>query len=71
VKNKAEVAFRAYDKDGNGFISPKEMASVSGSKLSREQIKKVFETNDLNGDGRMSQQELEGMMKKSRKKNKN
>jgi len=59
----AEIAFRLYDKDKDGFITKAEMEKLSKS-LSKEQIDKVFARFDADGDGRLSYAEFKKMMNK-------
>lgn len=59
----AEIAFRLYDKDKDGFITKAEMEKLSKS-LSKEQIDKVFARFDADGDGRLSYAEFRKMMNK-------
>ena len=40
-KRQADIAFRAYDRNGDGFITKNEMQEISGSNLSKDQIDKV------------------------------
>ena len=59
----AEIAFRLYDKDKDGFITKSEMEKLSKN-LSKEQIDKVFARFDADGDGRLSYAEFRKMMNK-------
>lgn len=59
----AEIAFRLYDKDKDGYITKAEMEKLSKS-LSKEQIDKVFARFDADGDGRLSYAEFRKMMNK-------
>jgi calmodulin len=59
----AEIAFRLYDKDKDGYITKAEMEKLSKS-LSKEQIDKVFARFDADGDGRLSYSEFRKMMNK-------
>lgn len=50
-------AFRVFDQDGNGFISPRELQSVMcnlGEKLSEEEIKDMIQEADLDRDGQVN-----------------
>ncbi|XP_040579932.1 uncharacterized protein [Lepeophtheirus salmonis] len=58
---KAELAFRLFDKDKDGFITKNEMEKLSKS-LTKEQINKVFARFDKDGDGRLSYAEFRKMM---------
>ena len=59
----AEIAFKLYDKDRDGFITKSEMEKLSKN-LSKEQIDKVFARFDADGDGRLSYAEFRKMMNK-------
>lgn len=59
----AEIAFRLYDKDKDGYITKTEMEKLSKN-LSKEQIDKVFARFDSDGDGRLSYAEFRKMMNK-------
>jgi len=59
----AEIAFRLYDKDKDGYITKVEMEKLSKS-LTKEQINKVFARFDADGDGRLSLTEFRKMMNK-------
>ena len=59
----AEIAFKLYDKDRDGFITKSEMEKISKN-LSKEQIDKVFARFDADGDGRLSYAEFRKMMNK-------
>jgi len=59
----AEIAFRLYDKDKDGFITKSEMEKLSKT-LTKEQIDKVFARFDADGDGRLSYAEFRKMMNK-------
>ncbi|TRY70667.1 hypothetical protein TCAL_09683 [Tigriopus californicus] len=59
----AELAFKLYDKDKDGYITKSEMEKLSKN-LSKEQIEKVFARFDADGDGRLSYAEFRKMMNK-------
>lgn len=59
----AELAFRLYDKDKDGYITKTEMEKLSKT-LTKEQIEKVFARFDADGDGRLSYAEFRKMMNK-------
>lgn len=63
VGKQAELAFKLYDKDRDGFITKSEMEKLSKN-LSKEQIEKVFARFDKDGDGRLSYAEFRKMMAK-------
>ena len=78
-KDKAEMAFRLYDKDKDGYITKGEMVKLSKT-LTKEQVEKVkfqqlllliwfgeyqaFSKFDSDGDGRLSLAEFKKMMNK-------
>ena len=59
----AEIAFKLYDKDRDGYITKSEMEKLSKT-LTKEQIDKVFTRFDADGDGRLSYAEFRKMMNK-------
>ena len=63
VGKQAEIAFKLYDKDRDGYITKSEMEKLSKN-LSKEQIDKVFARFDADGDGRLSYAEFRKMMNK-------
>ena len=63
TSRQAEIAFRLYDKDKDGYITKSEMEKLSKN-LSKEQIDKVFARFDADGDGRLSYAEFRKMMNK-------
>lgn len=59
-------AFEAYDTDGSGKISMKELAAFfknQGSALSKQQVKDLMEEVDLNHDGEIDFEEFKEMMR--------
>lgn len=61
-------AFRAFDKDGNGFISASELKSMMrslGDSVSDDDVRKIIADVDVNGDGVVSYEEFITMMKPS------
>jgi len=61
--DKAEMAFKLYDKDKDGYITKAEMTKLSKT-LTKEQIDKAFKRFDSDGDGRLSYNEFKKMMHK-------
>lgn len=54
-------AFKQFDRDGNGYISPDELLYVvcnSGEKLSREEAEELIGMFDTNADGQLSWEEF-------------
>lgn len=54
-------AFKKFDRDGNGYISPDELLYVvcnSGEKLSREEAEELIGMFDKNADGQLSWEEF-------------
>jgi len=61
--DKAEMAFKLYDKDKDGYITKAEMTKLSKT-LTKDQIDKAFKRFDSDGDGRLSYTEFKKMMHK-------
>ena len=57
---KAEMAFRKFDKDGNGFIKKSEFSKIC-KKLNRQQVNAVFRKFDKDDDGLLSFEEFQSM----------
>ena len=58
-------AFRVFDKDGNGFISPTELRYVMtkmGQELTDEEVDQMIQEADLDGDGQVNYREFVKMM---------
>ena len=58
-------AFRAYDKDGNGLISPAELKQTMtemGGECTGEQVDEIIKEADTDGDGQVNFEELHTMM---------
>ena len=60
---KATSAFKAFDKDNDGFITKEEFARIS-KKLNKDQVDAVFKKFDRDQDGVLSLQEFQKMFKK-------
>ena len=54
--DKLQAAFKMFDKDGSGTISPEEIKEVLcyGKSMGEEQINKIIREVDANGDGEIS-----------------
>lgn len=65
-EQKLEAAFKLFDTNGDGFISPQEIKAVLGknSKRESEYWKKIVNEVDENGDGEVSLQEFKKLMSK-------
>ena len=61
--DKAEMAFKLYDKDKDGYITKAEMVKLSKN-LTKDQIDRAFARFDSDGDGRLSYAEFKKMMHK-------
>jgi hypothetical protein len=58
-------AFRVFDRDGNGFISPAELRHVMtnlGEALTDEEIDDMIRAADIDGDGQVNFEEFRIMM---------
>merc|ERR1712083_1135459 len=68
TNDKLQAAFKMFDKDGSGVISPdeiKEVLSFGGTNaLNQKQIEAIVKQVDENGDGEISFEEFVDMMKK-------
>eukprot|EP00090_Calanus_glacialis_P034359 TRINITY_DN5764_c0_g1_i1.p2 TRINITY_DN5764_c0_g1~~TRINITY_DN5764_c0_g1_i1.p2 ORF type:complete len:172 (-),score=70.32 TRINITY_DN5764_c0_g1_i1:84-599(-) len=61
--DKAQMAFKLYDKDKDGYITRAEMVKLSKT-LTKEQVEKAFSKFDSDGDGKLSYAEFRKMMNK-------
>jgi calcium-dependent protein kinase len=65
TNERLKAAFRLFDKDGNGTISPEEIKEVLGlGEDDTEMIDKLIEEVDENKDGEIQFEEFCAMMKK-------
>lgn len=65
TNDKLQLAFKLFDKDGNGSIEADEIKAVLGdSKMTSEQIDDIINQVDENGDGSIQFDEFVHMMKK-------
>lgn len=65
--NKLQAAFKLFDKDDSGTITPAEIKEVLGfgtNDLSGQAIDDILKQVDENGDGEISFEEFAAMMKK-------
>ncbi|KAG8050027.1 hypothetical protein GUJ93_ZPchr0009g1831 [Zizania palustris] len=65
-------AFRVFDKDQNGFITPDELRSVMtnlGDKLSDEELAEMLHEADGDGDGQINYNEFVKVMMAKRRQN--
>ena len=65
-KQSLQMAFRVFDKDGNGKITLDEIEEVIGSQegIDKNAWKDIAKEIDENGDGEVDFEEFEKMMKK-------
>lgn len=63
-QNRLESAFKAFDKDGNGQISPAEVKMLlgGGGAIDEKQVEKIIAQVDADGDGEVSFSEFCDMM---------
>ena len=65
VEEEIREAFRVFDKEGNGFISTAELASVMtniGEVLSEEETEELIAEADIDGDGNVNYEEFVAMI---------
>lgn len=63
---KIKVAFKVFDRDGDGYISAHEVRHVMfnlGETLTDEEVDEMIREADTNGDGRVDYEEFVKMMK--------
>ena len=61
MEEEIREAFRAFDKDGNGFISAADLRHVItnlGEKLTDEELDEIIRETDINGDGQVNCEKL-------------
>jgi len=61
-----EEAFKLFDQDGNGLISPQELKNalkLLGEDLPDDEIHSMIKEADLNGDGQIDFKEFQQMMR--------
>jgi Ca2+-binding EF-hand superfamily protein len=59
--DKADVAFNAFDKNRDGYITKGEMLKTSKN-LTKKQVQAVFELNDTDHDGKLTREEFHEFM---------
>lgn len=64
-QEKADLAFKAFDKNQDGFITKNEMLRTSKN-LTKQQVDAVFQRNDVDQDGKISREEFHEFMQQSR-----
>ncbi|VFQ65303.1 unnamed protein product [Cuscuta campestris] len=65
AEEELKEAFKVFDKDQNGYISPTELRNVMinlGEKLSEEDVEEMIQEADLDGDGQVNFDEFVKMM---------
>ena len=65
TEDEIKEAFRVFDKDGNGVISPAELRHVMmnlGEKITDEDVDEMIREADVDGDGNISYEEFVKMM---------
>ncbi|XP_074652602.1 calmodulin-like [Tubulanus polymorphus] len=61
----AKAAFKIFDQNGDGFITPTELRSVMdglGEVISKEEVEIMIREADLDGDGKINYEEFLAMM---------
>jgi hypothetical protein len=62
LRDPSQVAFDAIDRNGNGYLEPREISAVAqilGINLSEEELRQAFSELDQDSDGRVSLNEFE------------
>ncbi len=57
LESEIRLAFRVFDKDGNGFISAAELRHVMtnlGEKLNDHEVDEMMKEADIDGDGQVN-----------------
>ena len=62
-KEKLKAAFKMFDTDNSGSISPQEIKDALGQ-LDEKLVQSIIDEVDANGDGEISYEEFEKMMNK-------
>ncbi|KAG5044381.1 hypothetical protein AAZX31_03G226100 [Glycine max] len=65
AEEELKEAFRVFDKDHDGYISPSELRSVMrtiGEKVTDEEVEQMVKEADLDGDGLVDYEEFVRMM---------
>ncbi|XP_030543443.1 calmodulin-like protein 11 isoform X2 [Rhodamnia argentea] len=65
VEEELKEAFKVFDKDQNGYISPSELRHVMinlGEKLTEEEVQQMISEADLDGDGQVDFEEFVKLM---------
>ena len=64
TNDKLRAAFRLFDKDNSGTISPEEIRKALGIDSSDKHLKKLISEVDENGDGEIQFDEFCSMMRR-------
>ncbi|KAJ1413889.1 EF-Hand 1, calcium-binding site [Sesbania bispinosa] len=65
AEEELKEAFRVFDKDQDGYISPSELRSVLrsiGEKVTEEELEQMIKEADLDGDGLLDYEDFVRMM---------
>ena len=69
LQEKARLAFNAYDRNRDGYLTKAELRKTS-KRMTEAQIEAVFERFDRNRDGRLDFDEFKHLMESNRKHSK-